>query len=73
MSVVGIVVSIVFYVVSTGTGPPPPPVPLEELETVRAQGLVYASKIRDFPMASSIYAAELKPLAEKLWADPRYG
>ena len=51
----------------------PPPIPLEEIETVRAQGFVYAAKIRDLPMASSIYAAELKPLAGKLWADPRYG
>ena len=32
----------------------PPPIPLEEIETVRAQGFVYAAKIRDLPMASSI-------------------
>lgn len=72
VTLIGIALSIAFYVVSRTKVPAPPPIPVEEIDAVRAQGLVYAAKIRELPMAASIYAAQLKPLAEKLWADERY-
>jgi len=52
--------------------PPLTPIPLEEIETIRAQGLLYSAKIRVLPMASSIYTKELEPLVQKIWFDPRY-
>jgi hypothetical protein len=72
VTLIGIVLSIAFYVVSRTKVPSPPPITVEEIDTVRAQGFSYAAKIRKMPMASSVYAAQLKPLAEKLWADDRY-
>jgi hypothetical protein len=50
-----------------------PPLSTEDVEKVRAQGLSYAAKVRSVPEAASMYEKEVRPLAQSLWEDSRYG